>query len=89
MKVRVEFFAFLRDAVGKKEDEFECDCSAPEELVEELFKRYPALAAENEEYKDYGLELKILINGREWRYLDSLGNEKEVEVAVFPPAAGG
>ncbi|ABU82002.1 MoaD family protein [Ignicoccus hospitalis KIN4/I] len=88
MKVKVQFFAFLRDEIGKKEDEFECDCSSPEELLEELFKRYPKLKEEDEQYKRFGLELKVLVNGREWKYLDSLKGD-EVEVALFPPAAGG
>ncbi len=87
MKVRVRFYAYLRDSLGK-EDEFECNCKSPKELFEELLKRYPILKEEHEKYKESGLELSVLINGRDWRHLPSLEGE-EVRVSVFPPAAGG
>ena len=86
-KVKVKFYAYLREKIGQS-DEFECDCKSAEELVEKLLKRYPILEEEREEYKESGLELGILINGRDWRHVTELEGE-EVKVSVFPPAAGG
>ncbi|UXD21165.1 molybdopterin converting factor [Ignicoccus pacificus DSM 13166] len=87
MKVKVRFYAYLREKI-KEKDEFECDCKTAKELFEELLRRYPELQREREEYKDSGLELGVLINGRDWRHLGEIEGD-EVKVSVFPPAAGG
>jgi MoaD family protein len=85
VKVKVKFFAELRELFGK-EGEFECECEKPEELVEELFKRFPGLKEKAEEYKEVGL--LVLVNGRDVRHLNEIRGE-EISVSVFPPAAGG
>lgn len=87
MKVKVKFFAYLRESLGTS-DEFECECASPQELVDELLNRYPLLKEEREKYKESGLDLGILVNGVDVRHLDELPTE-EVKVSVFPPAAGG
>ncbi len=87
MKVKVKFYAYLREKLGR-EDEFECDCSTAEELFEKLLERYPVLREERDSFKESGMDLGVLVNGRDWRHLREL-NSKEVVVSVFPPAAGG
>ncbi len=84
MKVKVRFFAELRDL--SEPLEFECECKRPHELIEEIYKRVPMLKEKATEYKDIGLI--FLVNGRDVRHLKEVkGNE--VTVSVFPPSAGG
>ncbi|NPA84893.1 MAG: MoaD/ThiS family protein [Crenarchaeota archaeon] len=85
MKVKVKFFAELREIFGK-EAEFECSCATPEELLEELFKKFEGLKEKAEEYGELGLV--VLVNGRDVRHLKELRGD-EITVSVFPPAAGG
>ncbi|WP_236943446.1 MoaD/ThiS family protein [Ignicoccus islandicus] len=85
--MKVKFYAYLRESLGS-EDQFECNCSTAEELFLELLKRYPVLKEERKRYEESGLDLGVLINGRDWRHLKEI-NSAEVKVSVFPPAAGG
>jgi molybdopterin converting factor small subunit len=84
LRVRVKFFANLREKFS--DVEFECSCKTPEELKEELYRRLPGLREEEERMKDLGLV--ILVNGRDLRHLKEIKGG-EITVSVFPPAAGG
>ena len=85
MKVKVKFFAELRELFGK-EAEMDCECERPEELLSALYSRFPGLKEKAEEYGELGLV--VLVNGRDIRHLDKIEGE-EITVSVFPPAAGG
>ncbi len=88
MRVTVEFFGDLPKKLGKRRDVFECDCKSAEDLRDVLLERYPELRKAEEEYKESGVGLVILVNGRDVRHLKIIEDEN-VEVSVFPPAAGG
>ena len=88
MKVIVEFFGDLPQRLGKRRESFECACNTATELREELLRRFPELAKVDEEYKESGVGLVILVNGRDLRHVDRVDGET-IEVSVFPPAAGG
>ncbi len=88
MRVVIEFFGDLPRRLGRKREVFECSCKSAEELREELMKRFPELIKVEEEYREKGVGLVILINGRDLRHLKEI-DEEVIEVSVFPPAAGG
>ncbi len=81
MRVRVMFFAALRDAVGSKEEVLELeDGLALGEVVRRVQGRFPAVAA-------YGSRLAVSLN-HERTPLDAPVSDGD-EIAFLPPLSGG
>jgi molybdopterin synthase sulfur carrier subunit len=92
MRVKVEFFALLREKVGAPEADVDFIGTTVMDLVEALSDIH------GEFFRDQVLEgdglrsmVKILVNGRDVKGLRGLFTElKEGDrVSIFPPAAGG
>lgn len=92
MRVKVEFFAILREKVGAPEAGVDFFGNTVMDLVEAL------TAAHGESFREQVLEgdgirsmVKILVNGKDVRGLRGLYTELEEgdTVSIFPPAAGG
>ncbi len=94
MKVKIRYFAFLRELTGKREEliELEEDTSVGK-LLETLSAKY------GEKFRDYlygvgefeGLTLNFLLNGRNIS-LDEGFNTKLQDgdvLSILPPVAGG
>jgi sulfur-carrier protein len=79
--VRLLAFAGARDVLGAAELAFPLDagCTAAE-LLEEVYRRYPALAA-------WKASIRVAVNGTYARPDDRV--EVGDEVALIPPVAGG
>ena len=84
MKVKLKFFAELREKF--KPTEFECSCKDPSELLKEIYSKLPELKEVEAKYGEMGLI--FLVNGRDVRHLKRIEGD-EVTVSVFPPSAGG
>ena len=93
MKVKVRFFAYLAEKVGRK-DKFEIEIEEGSKvtgLVETLSKDLKVkenLLDENGQLKP---EVTILINGREIKFLSGMDTPLEPgdEISIFPPVVGG
>jgi MoaD family protein len=81
MKVRVQFYAQLRDLVGRRELELEIlDGATIRDLLEQLYVEWPALGDHDK---------SILIGaGLEFVDRDYKLNPGE-EIAIMPPVQGG
>ncbi len=93
MKVRVRFYAHMRDLVGKKgtmELDLEEGATISELLRELLLDSQirETLLDKNEEIKS---DITILKNGREIRFLSGMETRLDSgdEISVFPVVAGG
>jgi molybdopterin synthase sulfur carrier subunit len=93
MKVKVKFYAYLRDLVGEKHPiEYNVeDGTTVSELLDELFqsdKIRNALLDENSELKP---EITILKNGREIKFLEGMKTQLNWGdvLSIFPPVVGG
>ena len=81
MKVRLLFFASLKDIVGSRDLLFEiAEGSAVQHLLDALEAEYPRL-------KDYRPVLLTALN-EEYASADSVIHDGD-EVAIFPPVSGG
>jgi molybdopterin synthase sulfur carrier subunit len=93
MKVKVKFFALLREAAGTKELEEELEENATvrsllERLGGKLPKRFRELVFEGQ---DVSKNVIILVNRRGIRELEGLETKLKDgdEVALLPPVSGG
>ncbi len=93
MKVKVKFFAILREAAGTKEVEEEVEEGTTvrgllERLSNKLPSRFRELVFEGQEITK---NLIILVNRRGIRELDGLETKlkNSDEVALLPPVSGG
>jgi molybdopterin synthase sulfur carrier subunit len=93
MKVKVKFFALLREAAGTKELEEELEENATvrsllERLGSKLPKRFRELVFEGQ---DVSKNVIILVNRRGIRELEGLETKLKDgdEVALLPPVSGG
>ncbi|MCC6042775.1 MAG: MoaD/ThiS family protein [Candidatus Verstraetearchaeota archaeon] len=93
MKVKVKFFALLREAAGTKELEEELEEGATvrgllERLGDKLPKRFRELVFEG---REVSRNVIILVNRRGIRELDGLETKLKDgdEVALLPPVSGG
>jgi molybdopterin synthase sulfur carrier subunit len=92
--MKVNFYANLRDIVGKKTIEVELNpCATARDLVEVVVTDIPALRAElldaNNEFHSY---MKLFINGRDTVYLENKMDtliQLDDKVDIFPPVGGG
>jgi molybdopterin synthase catalytic subunit len=81
MRVRVLFFAALREAVGGKEEVLEVEAGVPlRAVLERIRERFPAVAA-------YGPRLAVSLNQQRVS-LDAAVREGD-EIALLPPLSGG
>lgn len=90
--MRLQYFAMLREATGKAEEEWPRPAATLDELIRDLVARY-GVDFGRWVYADGKLsELAIiLVNGRDVRHL-SRGEtrlEPEDSIVIFPPVAGG
>jgi molybdopterin synthase sulfur carrier subunit len=90
--VRLQYFAMLREATGKEEEEWLRPAATLDELIRDLVARY-GVDFGRWVYADGKLsELAIiLVNGRDVRHL-SRGETRlgpGDSVVIFPPVAGG
>lgn len=92
--MKVNFYATLRQIVGKKEVEFESSgCLTVQQLVEEIVTKYPPMRREllNENGELYP-HVHVFVNGRDAPYLEK-GMDTVLElndkIDVFPAVGGG
>jgi sulfur-carrier protein len=90
----VNYYAMLRQVVGKRQVEFLLPPgSTLRQLVEEMVKQYPGLKAKMlDPQGNLYSHIHIYINGRDSTLLDaSLDHvlEPDDTIAVFPPVGGG
>lgn len=92
--MKVNFYATLRQIVGKKEVEFESsECLTVQQLVEEIVTKYPPMRREllNENGELYP-HVHVFVNGRDAPYLEK-GMDTVLELSdkidVFPAVGGG
>ncbi len=76
MKVKVLYFAHIRD-ITKKDSEI-IDCNNMDDLKEIIFNKYPEIKNEND----------LLISINDEYYSNQKINENDV-IAFFPPVSGG
>jgi MoaD family protein len=77
-KINIEYFAILRDHVGRSSESVDTDAGTAAELFDELSRRY--------KFPDVG-NMKVAIND-EFEGWDSKLNEGD-SVVFIPPVAGG
>ncbi len=77
-RVRIEYFAILREHVGKTDEDVETEAASVAELFDELAKRYafPRMS-----------HMKVAIN-EEFGDWDAVLTEGD-SIAFIPPVAGG
>lgn len=79
MKLRIEYFALLKDQRGSSSETLETDAATPRDLYAQLAKQYAfSLSPES---------LKVAINEEfaDWNYVLNEGDT----VVFIPPVAGG
>jgi molybdopterin synthase sulfur carrier subunit len=92
MKVKVEFFATLREKVGTASTEVSFNGNTVIDLIAALDEMFGGflrkLMVEGEELREL---FKILVNGRDVRGIKGLYTELKDgdSVSFFPPVAGG
>ena len=77
-KLRIEYFAILRERAGIDSEEVDTDASTPAELFDELSRRYT--------FPDSG-QLKVAVNDEFSDWNASLDDGDSV--VFIPPVAGG
>ena len=94
MKVKVKYFTFLRELVGRREEEYEFEKEPTvEELIKFIAKKYGKEAENYLFEKDGRLKeiLSFLVNGKSVTSLDGPKTKlKNGDVlAIIPPVGGG
>lgn len=85
MKVKIRYFAFLQDIVGKPEEEIETECKDLDCLILQLGEVYGNKFERVVKDGLNGIPIIVLVNGK-----SNLREIKEGdEIAFLPPAAGG
>jgi molybdenum cofactor guanylyltransferase len=79
MKIKIKYFASLRDSAGKSEEILNSDAKTPSELFKELKTKYNFSQEEN--------QLKVAIN-EQYEPFSTLINELDT-IVFIPPVAGG
>ena len=92
--MRVNFYATLREIVGKKTVEISLpEGSTVRQLITEITRRYPDLRRELlDEHGELLHHVHIFINGRDVPYLDNALESQigtQDVVSVFPAVGGG
>ena len=85
VKVKVRYFAFVKDVTGKTEEVIDTNCKDVDCLVAELKTIYGKRFADIIDYGKSGVKVVVLVDGQ--------SGAKELhegsEVAIFPPPSGG
>ncbi len=92
--MKVNFYATLRDIVGKKDVRVDLPPNTTAlQLVEMVIDQYPDLRRELlDEDNQFHAHMKLFINGREAVYLDDQFEtvlKPDDQVDIFPPTGGG
>jgi MoaD family protein len=93
-KVKVSFYASLRQAAGQKMIEIpRSNGITVRELVSEIIERIPSLERELiDDHRELFEHIHVVVNGRDVRYLEG-GLDREIlpddQVSVFPAVSGG
>lgn len=89
--MKVEYFATIREVVGKKGETIETGPVAVRELLELLCRTHEKLSEELFEGVHLKAYHKILVNGRDIRALDGLDTRVDDDdvISFFPPVGGG
>ncbi|NON63245.1 MoaD family protein [Acidianus sp. RZ1] len=84
MKIRVKYFAFIKDITGKNEEIIETQCKDIVCLKKQLINKYGKKMEEILEKGIAGTNIAVLVNG-------SISQEiaDGDEIAILPPPAGG
>lgn len=85
MKVRVRYFAFVKDVTGVPEEWVQTDCADVNCLIEQLTQKYGKRFHELIVNGKGGVRVVILVDGS----TESKHLKDGSEVAIFPPPAGG
>jgi molybdopterin synthase sulfur carrier subunit len=92
LKIKIEFFAILREILGMSSMEVECEGTTIEDILNLLLERFGSVL-ENVIFEGGRLKdmVKILLNGKDIRGLNGLNTElKDGDcISIFPPVAGG
>jgi len=93
MKVSVRFYAYLGDLIQNKNDiEIQLEeGSNIRDLLEKIFKSYDIRNKIMEDTHTVKQWVKILINGRQLRFLSGLQTilKPNDKISIFPPVIGG
>lgn len=92
--MKVNFYATLRDIVGKKEVRVDLPSNTTAlQFVEMVIDQYPDLRRELlDEDNQFHSHMKLFINGREAVYLEDQFEtvlKPDDKVDIFPPTGGG
>ena len=77
MKLKIKYFGVLAEVTNRDEEELEFKKTSVDDLLEQLFEKYPGLNA-----KDFQIAQNNEIVARS-------GNVIEGEIALLPPFSGG
>jgi molybdopterin synthase sulfur carrier subunit len=92
MKIKVEFFAILREILDISSMEIECEGTTIEDVLNLLLERFGSIL-ENIIFEGGRLKdmVKILLDGKDIRGLNDIKTElKDGDcISIFPPIAGG
>lgn len=92
MKVKVEVYGFLRSLMGWNSIEMElAEDATLGQLLELLVEHRPEAKESIFEGEDLKSYLKVLVNGRDCRFLEGLRTKLRdgSTISIFPPAGGG
>jgi molybdopterin synthase catalytic subunit len=85
MKVRVRYFAFVKDVTGVSEELVETECHDLDCLLDQLKRKHGKTFSDLLEKGRGGVKVVVLVDGS----ADTKSLREGSEVAVFPPPSGG
>lgn len=84
MRIRVLYFAFIKDITKRDTEEIETTCTTVDCLIDELSRKYGQLFTTFVKEGRGPMKVTVLVNGEKKHELNP-----EAEVAIFPPPSGG
>ncbi|QKR00518.1 MoaD family protein [Metallosphaera tengchongensis] len=85
MKVKIRYFALVKDAVGKSSEEYETNCTTLDCLLKELSVKYGGKLKRLLDGEIPGVKIFPLVNGK----MGINEIQEGDEIALIPPPAGG
>lgn len=85
MKVNLVYFAWVRERIGKTEEEIELPASVV--TVDDLLSHLKSLGEEYETALEYSDVIRVAINQEHVEHDDAIGDAREI--GIFPPMTGG